>query len=214
MTEPMLPGVRRRSLTIAAALVVFAGLSATKRAQALAPQEVIARLNDSLLSIMKLGKSASFAQRAAAIRPEIELAFDLERILAASVGPRWASFSSTDRASLLAVFLQYTVASYVGNFDSFSGERFEILPNERRVGDDRVVATRLVPASGDPTRIDYVLSGSGTSWKIVDVLLDGSISRVAVQRSDFRSLLASGGVINLAAALREKAARLEADSAK
>jgi len=29
-------------------------------------------------------------------------------------------------------------------------------------------------------------------WKAVDVLADGSISRVAVQRSDFRSLLASG----------------------
>ncbi len=30
-------------------------------------------------------------------------------------------------------------------------------------------------------------------WRIVDVLLDGSISRVAVQRSDFRSLLGNGG---------------------
>ena len=27
------------------------------------------------------------------------------------------------------------------------------------------------------------------AWKAVDVLLDGTISRVAVQRSDFRSLL-------------------------
>ena len=29
-------------------------------------------------------------------------------------------------------------------------------------------------------------------WRAVDVLLDGSISRVAVQRSDFRKILANG----------------------
>jgi phospholipid transport system substrate-binding protein len=41
-------------------------------------------------------------------------------------------------------------------------------------------------------------------WRAVDVLADGAVSRVAVQRSDFRRLLARGGAQALADSLRSK----------
>ena len=71
-------------------------------------------------------------------------------------------------------------------------------------GADRIVVPRSSPAAGD-MRLDYVMreSGNGT-WRAVDVLLDGSISRVAVQRSDFRKILASGDADALIASLRRK----------
>ncbi len=50
----------------------------------------------------------------------------------------------------------------------------------------------------------------GSAWKAVDVLLDGSISRVAVQRSDFRALVGSGDAGKLIATLRTKTEALEA----
>ena len=46
------------------------------------------------------------------------------------------------------------------------------------------------------------------TWRAVDVLLDGSISRVAVQRSDFRKILASGDANALIASLKRKIADL------
>ena len=46
------------------------------------------------------------------------------------------------------------------------------------------------------------------SWRAVDVLIEGSISRVAVQRSDFRKILASGDAEALIASLRHKIADL------
>jgi phospholipid transport system substrate-binding protein len=49
-----------------------------------------------------------------------------------------------------------------------------------------------------------------SGWRAVDVLAGGSISRVAVQRSDFRSVLRSGGVPALMAALQLKVANLQA----
>ncbi len=48
----------------------------------------------------------------------------------------------------------------------------------------------------------------GAGWRVVDVLADGSISRVAVQRSDFRRLLTRGGAQALAKSLRTKSASL------
>jgi phospholipid transport system substrate-binding protein len=45
-------------------------------------------------------------------------------------------------------------------------------------------------------------------WRAVDVLLEGSISRIAVQRSDFRKILANGDADALVANLRRKIADL------
>ena len=44
----------------------------------------------------------------------------------------------------------------------------------------------------------------GSAWKAVDVLADGSISRVAVQRSDFRRLVSRGGAQALIESLNQK----------
>jgi phospholipid transport system substrate-binding protein len=168
----------------------------------------IAKLNDALLTIMKAGRSTPFTQRMKMLAPAIEQAFDLPGILRTSVGPRWNEFSADQKNELLRIFELFTLASYTANFDSFDGQRFEILPEIRQVGDERIVQTRIVPKSGDPSKLDYVMRQEGGVWKAVDVLLDGSISRVAIQRSDFRTTLASGGAPALIRTLHKKVADL------
>ena len=200
---------RRRLLGLALVLPGYLAPCWPARAEGDGPETPIRVLDDTLLRIMHAGTATPFPERAKLIAPAIQAAFDLAQILKVSVGTRWAALPPKQQGELLEVFTQYTVASYVGNFDAFSGERFEILPQTRAVGADKVVATQIVPASGDPTRIDYVMRQGGGGWKAVDVLLDGSISRVAVQRSDFRALLAVGDASGLIASLRAKAAALE-----
>lgn len=67
-----------------------------------------------------------------------------------------------------------------------------------------MVQTRIVPASGESHHLDYVMRQVGGTWKVVDVLADRSISRVAVQRSKMRSPLANGGVPALLERLQRK----------
>ncbi|MCW3476932.1 ABC transporter substrate-binding protein [Limobrevibacterium gyesilva] len=168
----------------------------------------VAALNDALLAIMRAGRGTPFTARLQMLQPVVERVFDLPQILQSSVGPRWASFRPPQQEQLLDVFTQFTVASWAANFDSYDGQTFEILPELRRVGSDEVVQTRMVPRSGDPARLDYVMRQNGDAWKVIDILLDGSISRVAVQRSDFRSLLTGGDPTLLIASLRDKVATL------
>ncbi len=177
-------------------------------AQAASPTAPIAALDDALLAAMRAGRATPFAQRAAALMPAIQQAFALDAILRASVGPRFATLPATEQANLLAAFTAYTVASYAANFDAFSGERFVVAPQARAVGADQVVSTQIVPTTGEATRLDYVMRRGAAGWQAVDVLVDGSISRVAVQRSDFRSLLAGGSAGPLIASLRDKTTRL------
>ena len=168
----------------------------------------ITALNRGLLAGMRAGKATPFPQRFATLAPLVEGAFDIPGILQASVGPRWAALPPAQQAQLLDVFRRFTVASYVANFDNFGGEKLELLPISRSVGADQVVASQIVPSSGTPTRIDYVMRRTPSGWRAVDVLLNGSISRVAVQRSDFRSLLGSGDAGPLIQSLQRKTADL------
>jgi phospholipid transport system substrate-binding protein len=49
---------------------------------------------------------------------------------------------------------------------------------------------------------------TSSGWKAADVLSAGSISRVAVQRSDFRRVLSQGGGDALLTSLQRKASDL------
>lgn len=180
--------IGRRGLIVGAAIVCVAPLARAADAAATAP---IQAMNQALLAAMKAGKQTPFAQRFAALGPVVERAFDLPAILRASVGLRWTSLSPADQQALLTAFRKFTVASYVANFDQFGGERIDIVPSTRTVGPDQVVSTRLV-SSSDTTTIDYVMRRGADGWRAIDVLLNGSISQVAVNRSDWRALLASG----------------------
>jgi phospholipid transport system substrate-binding protein len=195
---------RRGALT-----ALLAAAPACAWAQAADPAAPIRVLNDALLRAMHAGRAVPFADRVKLLAPAVSGAFDLPQILRASVGLRWPAMPPAQQTALLEVFTRYTVASYVANFDNFSGERFDILPETRAVASDRVVQTRIVPKSGDPARIDYQMRQTPAGWRAVDVLLDGSISRVAVQRSDFRALLSGGDAERLIASLRNKVAGLE-----
>lgn len=190
-------------------VAVILGLFALGSARAAIPEAAapIVALNQALERVMHAGKATPFQQRYASLAPVVQQTFDLETILETSVGPRWQTFSPTEKDEIRSQFLHFTVASYVSNFGSFSGERFEIEPTTRAIGADQVVSTRIIPTSGDSARIDYVMKQGSTGWHAVDVLLDGSISRIAVQRSDFRSLLV-GGPSALIESLRKKVATL------
>jgi phospholipid transport system substrate-binding protein len=208
--------IRRREvlqLTLVAACLMplpVAGADTTAASDAITGP--IAELDAGLLAQMKAGRAVSFETRYGQLAPLIERVFDLPFILRLSVGSSWAAMAQDVQSRLLDAFRGYTVSSYVANFDSYGGQRFVILPDRRNVGEKVVVATQIVPVSGKPTRIDYVLrqegGAGGALWKAIDVLLDGYISQVAVQRSEFQGSLRNGDAAKLIANLRRKSADL------
>jgi len=204
---------RRELLALASAALLAAAVASAPGAQAADTRGAaapVAQLDNALLAVMKAGsRGASFAARYAALRPVIERVFDLESVLAASVGFSWPTLSAPQKRALMAAFSRYTVATYIANFDSYNGQNFEVIPGVREVGNGEIVVrTRLHRRDRSPVMLAYVMRQGPAGWQAVDVLTDDSISRVAVQRSDFQELLASGGVPALAAGLERKAASL------
>ncbi len=182
-----------------------------RAAEADAAAAPVEALNAALLAVMKAGPNVPFARRYDMLAPAVSRAFDLDAILRVSVGPHWSAMAPEQQATLSAAFRQYTVANFVANFDSYGGQPIELSPETRALANgDQVVTTRI---GGDfPVVLSYVMRQTASGWKAVDVLADGSISRVATQRSDFRNLLSSGGGPALVASLQSKVAALSGGS--
>jgi phospholipid transport system substrate-binding protein len=196
---------RRGIIAATAAAFLLQAPRARAENPVLAP---VNQLIQGLLKVMKAGHSASFTERSNMLGPVIDQTFDLTTILKESVGFTWQSLPADQQAALEQAFRRYTVSSYVNSFDEYNGQRFQVNPETRTVGDDEVVRTRIIPTSGDGHNLDYVMHEGPQGWRIVDVLADGAISRVAVQRSDFRGLIRRGGAPALAESLATKSASL------
>ena len=198
---------RRMILTLTMAVLAPAVLPPCAAADeaVLAPAH---QLIDGLLRVMKAGHNTPFSQRFSMLAPVIDQTFDLTTILNLSVGATWQSMPPDQQAILLQAFRRYTVSSYVNSFDNYSGQRFVVNPETRTVGNEQVVQTKIIPVAGEGHELDYVMREGPAGWRIVDVLADGAISRVAVQRSDFRQLIRQGGASALAQNLEAKSANL------
>lgn len=201
------PTIHRRSLAWAAGAILFGGvfglpLRSGAVENASGPEQAVQTLNAGLIRVMQAGAATPFNQRYQMLAPVVDQTFDLSAVLRGSVGPRWSTLSEDDRTQLMDVFRQYTVASFVANFDKYKGAPSvsggRSLPNGEATVDSKL---------GD-IALSFVLRTSGTGWRVVDVLANGTISRVAVQRSDFRELLQQGGGPALVSSLQRKVNQL------
>jgi phospholipid transport system substrate-binding protein len=72
------------------------------------------------------------------------------------------------------------------------------------------VLSRIVKASGEPVPLDYVFTETSSGWRAVDIYLQGTISELAIYRSEFASVLNREGYDGLIRRIEEKIARLRA----
>jgi phospholipid transport system substrate-binding protein len=202
---------RRGMLTLAAASLLTAAIPwqpASAETEA-PPTEPVQQFNAGLLAAMKAGEQTPFAERYRALAPVVQQVFNLDAVLATSIGLSWAALPDAQKATLAQAFTRYTVSSYLANFNSYGGQSFQVLPDVRTVGTGEVIVqSRLLPANGAPIELDYVMRRFPAGWQAVDVLTNGSISRVAVQRSDFTHLMGRGGAPALLLALNNKVSNL------
>jgi phospholipid transport system substrate-binding protein len=204
-------GITRRTVlltTLVAAALSFVRLPAAVAQPGSVPEQPVRDLYAALQVAMRAGRATPFPNRFASLSPVIDRVFDLETVLKVSVGPRWNGLDPATQDRLMLAFRRFTVATYVASFDKYEGEQFVVRPGAREAGVDRVVQTAIAADNGDSMRLDYVMRPSDGIWRAVDVLIDGSISRVAVQRSDFRTILAGGDAEALIKSLHRKVSDL------
>jgi phospholipid transport system substrate-binding protein len=154
----------------------------------------IDRLHEALLGVMKNSETLGYQGRYDQLAPALVELFDLAFMAEKSVGRHWKTASPEDRAILVDTFSRYTIANYAGRFSSYSGQHFETLQEEPSARGTLLVRTRLVdPDGGDDVNLDYRLRAIDGSWKIIDVYLNGTVSELALRRSEYSSMIKREG---------------------
>ncbi len=186
-----------RAASLSAALFA-AGTAAYAQAADPAVQPVQS-FYDTLLASMKQGKQLGFKGRYDKLKPVIEQSFDLPGMTRLSVGPAWDKMTPQEQQSLTTALSRYTIANYAANFNSFDGEKFVVEPTSTARGADKIVASKLITGK-ETIPFNYRMRQVGSNWKVIDIFLNGYVSQIAKQRSDFGATVQTGG----AAALEKK----------
>jgi phospholipid transport system substrate-binding protein len=191
---------REKIVGLSLALSLFAASAA---ALAVNPQDNVRGFYDTLLTTMRYGPTLGQSGRYARLAPVVDRLFDVPAMARMAVGPTWATLSPAQQQQLIDAFRHYIAATYADRFDSYSGQQLQVT-GERPYNGDVIVQTKIVKSDGDITDLDYLMRQNQGSWQISDVYLDGTISQVAIQRSEFHSILRREGVDGLVAVLNRK----------
>ena len=176
--------------------------------QAAEPKKVVEEFHAALLAVMKTAEKTPVGQRYNLLEPVIADAFNLDFMIRIAVGSRWKKTSDSEKVSLAAAFKRMSIGTYAARFNGYSGESFKTLNITDGPRETKLVKTHIVRPEDTPVKLTYVMRQFGRVWYIIDVLLDGSISEMAVRVSEYRNILRNQGAGALATALDQIADRL------
>jgi len=175
--------------------------------------DIIGKLNTVFIDVMQNAKALGYEGRYKKLEPALVEAYDFAEMTRVTTGRYWRSLTDDQKQQVIAAFHDLSIATYAARFDGFGGERFEILGEEPAPAGNLRVNNQIVPGSGAPIRIDYLLRQNGGQWRIIDVYLKSSMSELAVRRAEFTGILAKDGFDGLIADLKAKVAKLRSDGA-
>ncbi len=196
-------------LLAASLLLCVAVLGAgAARAAGPTPTEVVERLNAALIEVMREADALGFQGRYERLAPVLSAAFDFPLMARISAGKHWRTLDEVLRGRFVAAFGKSSIATFAARFDGYGGERFEVLGEQPGRRKTVLVRNRLIKSDGEAVAIDYLFKSGAEGWRVVDVLLDGKFSELALKRSEYGAVIKNDGIEALIRGLDKKAARL------
>ncbi len=168
------------------------------------PQALVETLHSELLGVMKEADDLGYQGRFDRLSPVLGELFDIPFMAEKSVGRYWKSASEQDRRTLVQTFTRFSIANYAGRFEGYSGQTFETVSQEPSTHGTILVKTRLNDPDGEVVQLNYRLRSVNGGWKIIDVYLNGTVSELALRRSEYSSLIKREGFQALLVALDER----------
>ena len=172
------------------------------------PTEIVQNFYGQLLDAMQHAAALGAKGRYQKLESAVLSTFDIPFMARLSIGPTWYRLTPEQKRSAATAYGRYIGAVYAARFDGYSGQKFEVL-GEQKIKHGILVKTQIIKASGEPVLINYVLHDNDIAWQIRDIYVGDAISELATRRSEFSGILRSGGIDGLIASLNKKADDLQ-----
>jgi phospholipid transport system substrate-binding protein len=165
---------------------------------------VVSQLQAGILDVLREAEALGYQGRLARISPTVDQTFDLRFMAEKVIGRRWKTLTSEQQARWVQVFGGMTKANYARRLDHHSGQSIEILGHEAAANETMLVRTRLQDPEGENVDLAYRLHSVDGGWKIVDIYLNGTVSELALRRSEYASVLKRDGFDALVVSVNQK----------
>jgi phospholipid transport system substrate-binding protein len=153
---------------------------------------------------MKAGGSLTFDARKQRLAPAVGSTFDLPLMAAKVLGRHWRSLPAADQKRWIEAFSGLTLKTYAEQFAEDSGLRFEVGTVQAAPAGTALVRTQLTRADDEPVAIDYRLRPVAGGWRVIDIFLNGTVSELALRRSEYTSVLERDGFVTLVSTLQTR----------
>ena len=167
-------------------------------------EKTIETFQAGLLDIMKHAEELGMEGRIEKLAPLMDKTFDLRFMASKSIGRPWRSLSDEEKGRWVDLFKRFTTANYACRFTGFKGEKFVTVGVEDAPRGTRVVMTKIIVPDDDDVALNYRMIERDGTWKVIDVFLNGTVSELALRRSEYSSALKRNGFASLVTLVEEK----------
>ncbi len=201
---------RRTLLTASFAAAAVLGLGLLPRmAAAQTPQQATAFVDQAGKDLIAVVNGAgATADKQAKLKQIVDKVVDVDEVGRFCLGRFWRTATPPQQQQYLDLFHQVLLKNIAGKLGDFQGVTFTIGRATPRDGGTVGVATVVTRPNVAPANVEWVVSASSGSPRIVDVIAEGTSLRLT-QRSDYASFLSHNGdsVTALMDAMRKQLAQ-------
>lgn len=187
-------------------LAALGGGAAARTAQS--PTDVVEAFHSALVEVMMEGEALGPDGRYRKLAGPVDAAFNLPVMIRIAAGSHWRKTDLEAQRRLFSAFRRFSIANYAANFTSYSGEVFVTLGETPGRQKTVMVETLLKLPNDDDVTLTYVTREAKDGWRIIDVLLEGRISELALRRSQYGEVLKDSGADGLVTILLSKADKM------
>ncbi len=185
-----------RTLTIAAALLLLAGVPAWA-----GPTDQLREYTDQVIKVLD-DPSMARQDRRDAVHKIAHEAFDVAETAQRVLARHWQARTQAEREEFTQLFADLLERTYIARMDEYGGERIRYV-SESIDGKLASVRARITTRNGTEVAVESRMSLRGDRWLIYDVLIE-NVSLVANYRSQFDRIVRSSSYEELVRRLKTK----------
>ena len=165
----------------------------------------VAAYHVGMLNALKSDDAKSVNGRFDLFAPVMDAAFDFQTMIKTVAGQHWRKADAADQEALRDAFRRVSVATYANRFKDLPSDAAFIIQDVKDGPRRMKLVESTLNTGKDPVALTYVVRNTEAGWRIIDVLLGGGISELALRASEYARTLESGGAAALQATLKAQA---------
>ncbi len=186
----------------ALAIVLAVGTPALAAPSPEAARDLIQRVGDQVLAILKSDQSndEKFRQLVELLDDSIDIDLVARLILAR----HWRTADEAQQAEYLKLFRAYALDNLASKLNIYNGQEFEIVDAQVAGKRDALVKTLISSPDRPPLRVDWRIRELKNGALVAIDLIVENVSLIVTQRSEFGAVVERRGMDGLLAELRQR----------